>query len=696
MVTSESGIGRVPCASGPAREVQSKGSARRDSTARCADSVGGSPAADEQECQVTLLEKIQNPRDLKALGPEELPQLAAEIRDVLIQTVTRTGGHLGPNLGVVELTMALHRTFDSPADRIVFDTGHQSYVHKLLTGRYDRFDSLRQRGGISGYPNRSESEHDVMENSHASTSLSYADGLAKAYEIRGETDRCVVAVIGDGALTGGMAWEALNNIAGAKERRVVIVVNDNGRSYQPTIGGLADHLATVRVSQRYEQVLDYIKTTLTHAPLFGPPLFETLHGIKKGIKDVLQPQVMFEDLGLKYLGPIDGHDELATEYALSRARDYGGPVLVHVITRKGFGYPLAEENDQDCLHQVSPAASQAPTGAAQAIKAATKPAKRRWTEDVFAPELAAIGARRPDVVAITAAMLHPTGLDKFAAVSPDRVFDVGIAEQHAVTSAAGMAMAGLHPVVAVYSTFLNRAFDQTLMDVAMHRLPVTFVLDRAGVTGPDGASHHGMWDLSLLQLVPGMRVAVPRDGARLAELLNEAVAVSDGPTALRFPRGAAPEDLPAVGRLGGMDVLREPAAGAAADLLLIGVGPMAGVCAQAADRLADQGIGVTVVDPRWVKPLDEALAGAAAQCRLVVTVEDSGRVGGVGDAVARLLRDHDVDTPVRTFGLPQEFLEHGERGELLDDLGLTPQQLARVITEMVARRIPELIPEKQH
>jgi 1-deoxy-D-xylulose-5-phosphate synthase len=667
-----------------------------DSTDGRADSVGGSPAADEQECQVTLLEKIRNPRDLKGLKPEELPQLAAEIRDVLIQTVTRTGGHLGPNLGVVELTMALHRTFESPADRIVFDTGHQSYVHKLLTGRYDQFDTLRQRGGLSGYPNRAESEHDVMENSHASTSLSYADGLAKAYQIRGETDRCVVAVIGDGALTGGMAWEALNNIAGAKDRRVVIVVNDNGRSYQPTIGGLADHLATVRVSQRYEQVLDYIKTTLTHAPLFGPPLFEALHGMKKGIKDVLQPQVLFEDLGLKYLGPIDGHDEQAMEHALHRARDFGGPVLVHVITRKGFGYPLAEENDQDCLHQVSPAASQTSTGASQSTKPATKPAKRRWTEDIFAPELAAIGARRPDLVAITAAMLHPTGLDKFAASCPDRVFDVGIAEQHAVTSAAGMAMAGLHPVVAVYATFLNRAFDQTLMDVAMHRLPVTFVLDRAGVTGPDGASHHGMWDLSLLQLVPGMRVAVPRDGARLAELLNEAVAVSDGPTALRFPRGAAPEDVPAVGRLGGMDVLRQPAAGAAPDLLLIGVGAMAGVCAQAADRLADQGISVTVVDPRWVKPLDEALAGAAAQCRLVVTVEDNGRAGATGDAVARLLRDHDIDTPVRTFGLPQEFLEHGERAELLEDQGLAPQQLARVITEMVARRIPELVPEKQH
>jgi 1-deoxy-D-xylulose-5-phosphate synthase len=633
---------------------------------------------------VTLLETIRGPRDLKDLRAEDLPRLAAEIRDVLIATVSRTGGHLGPNLGVVELTMALHRVFESPADRIVFDTGHQSYVHKLLTGRYGDFDTLRQRGGLSGYPSRAESEHDVIENSHASTSLSYADGLAKAYQIRGETDRCVVAVIGDGALTGGMAWEALNNIAGAKDRRVVIVINDNGRSYQPTIGGLADHLATVRTSQRYEQVLDYIKTTLTHAPLFGSQVFGTLHGIKKGIKDVLQPQVLFEDLGLKYLGPVDGHDEQAVEAALARARDFGGPVLVHVITRKGFGYALAEQNDEDNLHQVGPAAKPSAVPAAPA---------RLWTR-IFATELAAIGVARPDVVAITAAMLHPTGLDAFAAACPDRVFDVGIAEQHAVTSAAGLAMGGLHPVVAIYSTFLNRAFDQVVMDVAMHRLPVTFVLDRAGVTCPDGASHHGMWDLSLLQLVPGMRVAVPRDGTRLAELLREALAVTGGPTALRFPRGSAPDDIPAVAQLGSMDVLRA-APGDARDVLLVGVGAMAGTCTQVADRLADQGIGVTVVDPRWVQPLDPALAAEAARWKLVVTVEDSGERGGAGDAVARLLRDHDVATPVRTFGIAQQFLHHGERAELLDELGLTPQQLARVITETVARRTPELEPERQ-
>jgi len=633
---------------------------------------------------VTLLETISSPRDLKALSAAELPQLAGEIRDVLIETVSRTSGHLGPNLGVVEMTIALHRVFDSPVDKIVFDVGHQAYVHKLLTGRRADFGTLRQRGGVSGYPSRAESEHDLVENSHASTGLSYADGLAKAYRLRGEGHRTVVAVIGDGALTGGMAWEALNNIAVAKDSRIVIVVNDNGRSYQPTIGGLADHLAAVRVSQRYEHVLDYIKTTLSHTPLVGPPLYETLHGIKKGIKDVLQPQVLFEDLGLKYLGPIDGHDEQMVEHALRRAGGFGSPVIVHVITRKGFGYPLAEQNEEDCLHQV-PAAPPAP------LAGASVPAtpKRTWSE-VFGDALLAVGAQRPDLVAITAAMLHPTKLDGFARAFPDRVFDVGIAEQHAMTSAAGLAMGGLHPVVAIYSTFLNRAFDQLLMDVALHRLPVTVVLDRAGVTGPDGASHHGMWDGSILQVVPGLKVAAPRDATRIAELLTEAVAVSDGPTALRFPKGTVGTEAEAVAKLGGMDVLSVPADGAARDVLLLGAGPMAVTCVQAAERLADQGIGVTVVDPRWLKPLDEALVDAAREHRLVVTVEDNGRVGGFGDAVCRLLRDHEVDIPARTFGLPQEFLEHAERGALLEDVGLAPQHLARAITEAVARLTPEL------
>jgi len=634
---------------------------------------------------VRMLESIASPRDLKALTPDQLPALATEIRDVLIDTVSKTSGHLGPNLGVVELTVALHRVFDSPSDRIVFDTGHQCYVHKLLTGRYGRFGTLRQRGGLAGYPCQAESEHDIVENSHASTSLSYADGLAKAYRLRGETSRSVVAVVGDGALTGGMAWEALNNIAVAKDSRLVIVVNDNGRSYQPTIGGLATNLAAVRVSQRYEHVLEYIKTSLSHTPLVGPPLYETLHGIKKGIKDVLQPQVLFEDLGIKYLGPVDGHDEQLVEQVLRRARDFGSPVIVHVITRKGFGYPPAEQNEEDCLHQVPAAPSPAQASAAP---------KRTWSE-VFGDEILAIAARRPDVVAITAAMLHPTGLAPFARAYPDRVFDVGIAEQHAMTSAAGLAMGGMHPVVAVYATFLNRAFDQLLMDVSLHRLPVTVVLDRAGVTGPDGPSHHGMWDGSILQVVPGLRIAAPRDATRVAELLNEAVAVSDGPTVVRFPKGTVGGEAEAAGRLGGMDVLYEPGAGAARDVLLAGAGPMAITCVAAAARLADQGIGVTVVDPRWVKPVDPALAGAAAGHRLVVTVEDNGLAGGFGDAVCRLLREAGVSTPVQTCGLPQEFLVHAKREEILEDAGLVPQHLARRITEAVARLTPELAQQTQ-
>ncbi|HEX3647791.1 MAG TPA: 1-deoxy-D-xylulose-5-phosphate synthase, partial [Pseudonocardiaceae bacterium] len=473
------------------------------------------------------------------------------------------------------------------------------------------------------------------------------------------------------ALTGGMAWEALNNIAAAKDSRLVMIVNDNGWSYQPTIGGLAEHLAAIRISQRYENVLDYIKTTLSRAPLVGGPLYGALHGAKKGLKDFLQPQVMFEDLGLKYVGPIDGHDERLVETALQRARDFEGPVLVHVITRKGLGYAEAEANTDDRLHQV-PAAGAAPGS---------------WSR-VFGDEMVAIGARRPDVVAITAAMLNPTGLVQFAAAYPDRTYDVGIAEQHAVTSAAGLAMAGLHPVVAIYSTFLNRAFDQVLMDVGLHKLPVTLVLDRAGVTGPDGASHHGMWDGSIMQLVPGMKIAAPRDGKRVAELLNEAVGVSDGPTVVRFPKGKTGGDVEAVAKLGGMDVLREPAEGLAPDVLLVGAGVMAGTGLEVAGRLAGHGIGVTVVDPRWTKPVDDALVDAARRHRMVVTVEDNGRTGGFGDAVARLLRDHDVDTPVKTFGLPQEFLPHGTRNEVLDEAGLTPQHLARQITEAVARRSP--------
>ena len=630
---------------------------------------------------MTYLEHINGPQDLKGLSQEQLSILASEIRDVLVESVTRTSGHLGPNLGVVELTLAMHRVFDSPKDKLIFDTGHQSYVHKLLTGRLSEFHTLRQTGGLSGYPSRAESEHDLVENSHASTSLSYADGMAKAYRLRGEHDRTVVAVIGDGALTGGMAWEALNNIAVARDSRLVIVVNDNGRSYQPTIGGLASHLSTIRVNQRYEQVLDLIKTTVTSTPIVGNPLFGALHGAKKGLKDFLQPQVLFEDLGIKYIGPVDGHDEAMVEHALRQAAEYGRPVLVHVITRKGFGYALAEQNEEDCLHQV-PAA---PAAAAIPAKPATP--TRSWT-DVFADEMVTIAGRRPDIVGITAAMLHPVGLAPFKAAYPDRVYDVGIAEQHAMTMAAGLAMAGMHPVVSIYATFLNRAFDQLLMDVALHKLPVTVTLDRAGVTGPDGASHNGMWDGSILQVVPGLRVAVPRDGSRVAELVNEAVEISDGPTVVRWPKGNVGVEVEAIGRLGGMDVLAEPAAEQARDVLLLGAGPMAVTCVEVARRLNDHGIGVTVVDPRWVMPVDAAVIEAARAHRLVAVVEDNGRSGGFGDAVARMLRDADVDTPVKTYGLNQEFLAHASRGEILEAAGLTPQHLARRLTEAVARRTP--------
>lgn len=622
-----------------------------------------------------LLESVKGPGDLKLLAVDELPSLATEIRDLLIASTARSGGHLGPNLGVVELTIAMHRVFDSPHDRILWDTGHQAYVHKMLTGRAGRFDTLRQEGGLSGYPSQAESEHDIIENSHASTALSYADGLAKAYRLRGE-DRTVVAVIGDGALTGGMAWEALNNIAGRKDLPLIIVVNDNGRSYSPTIGGLASHLASLRTNQRYEDVLDFVKDSLNRVPVVGAPVYDALHGVKKGIKDVLAPQVMFEDLGLKYIGLVDGHDEQAVESALRRARDFRRPVIVHVLTKKGYGYSPAENHDEDCFH--SP-------GVFDPLTGEEKPKPHGWT-NVFSQEIVRLGAERQDIVAITAAMLGPVGLIPFSEAYPDRLYDVGIAEQHALTSAAGLALGGLHPVVALYATFLNRAFDQLLMDVALHRLPVTVVLDRAGVTGDDGASHNGMWDLSILQVVPGLSIAVPRDEPRLRELLAEAVKVDDGPTVLRYPKGPVTPEIEAVGRLGGMDVLRA----GDADVLFVSVGPMAELCLEAAGLLDAQGISATVVDPRWVKPLDEALVTAARDHKLVVVVEDSSRVGGVGDAVARLLRDADVDVPVRTYGIPQRFLDHAKRAKILSVIGLTSQDVARQVTEAIAKRSPAL------
>jgi 1-deoxy-D-xylulose-5-phosphate synthase len=614
-----------------------------------------------------LIDQVRGPHDLRRLSPGELAVLAAEIRDFLVAKVARTGGHLGPNLGMVETTLALHRVFDSPKDRILFDTGHQAYVHKIITGRQDGFDMLRQRGGLSGYPSRAESEHDIIENSHASTALSYADGLAKAYALRGE-QRHVVAVVGDGALTGGMCWEALNNIAGA-QNPLVIVVNDNGRSYAPTIGGLADHLATLRLNPGYEKVLDLVKEALGHTPIVGAPMYEVLHAVKKGIKDAVAPQAMFEDLGFKYVGPVDGHDLPALESALRRAKGFGAPVIVHAVTRKGYGYRPAENDEADCLH--SPSTPFDPeTGRPLAVGAL------RWTS-VFADELVALADERADIVGITAAMAGPTGLSQLMRKYPGRVYDVGIAEQHAVTSAAGLAIGGLHPVVAIYSTFLNRAFDQVLLDVAMHRLPVTFVLDRAGITGPDGPSHYGIWDLSVFGVVPGLRVAAPRDTTTLRAELREAVAVEDGPTLVRFPTGSVPADLPAIDRVGGIDVLFRARR---RDVLLVAVGAMAHAGVEVAGRLAEQGYGVTVVDPRWVRPVPVELVGLARAHRLVVTVEDGVRTGGVGDAIAKLLRDADVWVPLRDIGVEPGWHPHGARTEVLASLGLTAQDIARRVT----------------
>jgi 1-deoxy-D-xylulose-5-phosphate synthase len=617
-----------------------------------------------------LLDGIRGPEDLRGLTTEQLRLLAAEIRDFLIEKIARTGGHLGPNLGVVELTLALHRVFTSPRDRLLFDTGHQAYVHKMVTGRQSGFDLLRQRGGLTGYPSQAESEHDVIENCHASTALSYADGMAKAFALRGEK-RHVVAIVGDGALTGGMCWEALNNIAATKNP-LVIVVNDNGRSYAPTIGGLADHLATLRLNPGYERVLDLVKDSLAKAPLVGGPLYEVLHAVKKGIKDAVSPQALFEDLGIKYVGPVDGHDLVGVESALRRAKAFGGPVIVHAVTRKGYGYQPALDDAADCLH--SPSAFDPETGRPIA------PSSLKWTS-VFGDELVALADERPDIVGITAAMGESTGISKLAEKYPDRAFDVGIAEQHATTSAAGLALGGMHPVVAIYATFLNRAFDQVLLDVAMHRLPVTFVLDRAGVTGPDGPSHYGIWDMAVFGVVPGLRIAAPRDAATLRAELREAVSIADGPTIVRFPTGSVPDDVSAVRSVGGVDVLAD---GSRPDVLLVTVGALVGVGLDVARRLEAEGHGVTVVDPRWVRPVPIELVGLAAGHGLVVVVEDGVRTGGVGGAVAQAVRDAGVNTPVRELGIEPGWYPHGSRNEILADMGLTAPDIAGRVAAWLA------------
>ena len=615
---------------------------------------------------------IQSPDQLRAMSPEELVNLAADIREFLIEKVSRTGGHLGPNLGVVELTIAIHRVFQSPRDIVLFDTGHQSYVHKILTGRADQFDLLRQRDGISGYPNRRESDHDVIENSHASTALSWADGVSRGFALTGQPDRHVVAVVGDGALTGGMSWEALNNLSPESDRNLVIVVNDNERSYSPTIGGLATYLTTLRASKEYELILSRGKRMLHNTPLVGKYIYGTLHGIKKGMKDMLAPQGMFEDLGFKYLGPIDGHDIEAMEKTLQMAKEFGSPVIVHAITEKGRGYKPALDDVAEKFHAV---------GIVDPVTG--KPLKASaisWT-NVFSEEITQIGRENSEVVAITAAMLGPTGLDKFAQNFPERTIDVGIAEQHAVTSAAGLAYAGVHPVIAIYSTFLNRAFDQLLLDVALHNAGVTFVLDRAGITGDDGPSHHGIWDLALTGIVPHMHVGAPRDGARLKELLRQCIAIDNAPSMIRFPKGAIPADIAALERVDGIDILHR---GSTNQVLVISIGSMASMALEVAQLAHKESIEVTVIDPLWVKPMSSNVTALCAKYSTVVVMEDGIKHAGIASTISESLREAGSQCSVHSIGVPLEFIEHSKRNEILDDLKITPAAIVQQIAGWIS------------
>jgi 1-deoxy-D-xylulose-5-phosphate synthase len=631
---------------------------------------------------MSVLERINGPRDLDSLSASELLQLCSEIRSYLVSAVAKTGGHLGPNLGVVETTVAIHRVFDSPKDSVIFDTGHQSYVHKMLTGRRD-LSTLRQKDGLAGYPQRAESEHDIVESSHASSSLSWADGIAKAYKLTGQNDRYVVAVVGDGALTGGMAWEALNNISDDNDRKLVIVVNDNGRSYAPTIGGLARYLNDVRTDKNYRRLYKLSKKVFYKFGLVGRLVYSAARGAGKGLLSTFAPQGMFPNLDIKYIGPVDGHDLAAMEQALRQAKKYSSPVIVHAITQKGKGFDPATLHEDDQFHAVGKINPD--TG-----ESLEESSGETWT-GAFGDEILKIAERREDIIGITGAMLIPVGLDRFAKKYPERVFDVGIAEQHAVTSAAGMAFGGLHPVVAVYATFMNRAFDQVLMDVALHKAGVTFVLDRAGVTGPDGASHHGMWDLSVLQVVPGIRIAAPRDATTLREELNEAVLVNDAPTVLRFSKGQVGESIRAIKRTAdGVDVLHQSPS---KDVLIVTVGAMASVGLQVAELLAAQGIGATVIDPRWVVPVAKSVIDMSAEHRLVVTVEDGVKVGGIGTRVRQDMRAAQVDTALNEVGLPDEFLEHASRGQIMERVGMTAQAIARdIVAQVVGSRVPHARP----
>src|ERR1700682_1260300 len=650
----------------------------------CADPAGRGPGCASRwrnSCRersvrapVAILETINSPADLRALDQPRLTRLAEEVRAFLIEQTSKTGGHLSPNLGVVELTFALHRVFDSPKDAIVWDTGHQAYVHKMVTGRSKDFARLRQSGGLSGYPSRKESEHDLVENSHASTSLSYALGIAEA-RLRKRIGGYVVAVIGDGALTGGMAYEALNQIAHLQPPNLVIVINDNGRSYAPTVGGLARHLSQLRVDPRYERIKDEISRLLRDLPLVGSTADQAAYRVKEGLKQLLQPSTIFESLGIKYAGLVDGHDEPALEEVLSRAKKLREPVVVHVVTEKGRGYSPAVDDDVDKLHGVP---------AFDPLTGRPRSTELKYT-DVFGEALMTAGTRRPDVCAITAAMASSTGLLNFAKEFPERFFDVGICEQHAVTFAAGLAMAGMHPVVCIYSTFLARAFDQTIMDVALHKLPVVFVVVRAGGAGPDGSSHHGIFDLSYLRLIPNLKIAAPADATELCALLETALA-TDGPVAIRFPSGPVPAtaDLPVEPLpIGRWEELRK-----GSDAVIFAVGRMVGVSMEAADRLEMQGISCAVVNARWIKPVDPRITEWARTHPVVVTVEDNVGAGGFGGAVLETLAPHGLAGRVRTLALPDDFLPQGRASDILKDNGLDAAGIARAVFLAVKGRVP--------
>jgi 1-deoxy-D-xylulose-5-phosphate synthase len=624
------------------------------------------------------LGKIQSPEDLQALDTDQLNGLCQEIRDHLVTSVSKTGGHLGPNLGVVEITVALHRVFDSPNDSIIFDTGHQSYVHKLLTGRKD-LSTLRQKDGMAGYPQRSESVHDIVESSHASSSLSWADGISRAYKATGQLDRHVVAVIGDGALTGGMSWEALNNITDDNDRNLVIVVNDNGRSYAPTMGGMARRFEAIRSKSAYKTGYLVSRKIFYKFGTFGKAVFDSVHA---GLRTLFRHREfggIFPNLDIKYFGPVDGHDLEALETALMRAKEYDGPSVVHAITQKGRGYTPALQDQADQFHAVGKIDPE--SGLPVPGSAGTS-----WT-DVFSDEIVRIARANTNVVGITGAMKIPVGLDKFADAFPDRVFDVGIAEQHAVAAAAGMAFGGLHPVVAIYSTFISRAFDQVLMDVALHKAGVTFVLDRSGITGPDGASHHGVWDLPLLQMVPGIHISAPRDQKTLEALLRESIEIDDAPSVIRFPKGKVAAAIEALATTdNGADILKQSPS---KDVLIIGVGSFAATAIEVAELLASQGIGATVVDPRWILPVNVDLIAMARDHRLVVTIEDGLKTGGFGSRVRQELRAHEVDTALSEVGVPAEFLEHAERNEILERLGLTAKAISRdIVAQVLGSKVP--------